>query len=151
MQKFKLATLPSLVRVELHLQTSGWEKHKHQSDKQYSNVILHVVFRHDKELNNAIPTLELQSRISALLMERYETLMNKASGIACKNNLHQIKELTWLSWKERLLAERLTRKAGLVLQLLQQSKFHWEETFWWILAKNFGSTPSRPSRPRRPA
>lgn len=125
--------------VELHLQTSDWEKHKHQIDKQYSNVILHVVFHHDKELNNSIPTLELEPRISSLLLERYETLMNKANDIACANSLHQIKQLTWLSWKERLLAERLTRKAGHVLQLLQQSNFHWEETFWWILAKNFGS------------
>jgi hypothetical protein len=24
------------------------------------------------------------------------------------------------------------------MQLLQQSNFHWEEVFWWLLAKNFG-------------
>lgn len=125
--------------IELHLQTSDWDKHKHEADKHYSNVILHVVFQHDKELKNRIPVLELEPRISSVLLDRYAVLMNKDVGIACRHSIGQIKEITWLSWKERLLAERLTRKAGHVLQLLEQSKLHWEETFWWMLAKNFGS------------
>jgi hypothetical protein len=46
--------------------------------------------------------------------------------------------LTWLSWKERLLAERLERKAGLIFNYLQENNTHWEESFWWLLARNFG-------------
>ncbi|MGZ8550232.1 MAG: DUF2851 family protein, partial [Chitinophagaceae bacterium] len=45
---------------------------------------------------------------------------------------------TWNSWKERLVAERLLRKAGIVELYLKQNNYHWEETFWWMLAKNFG-------------
>jgi len=43
-----------------------------------------------------------------------------------------------MAWKERLLAERLTRKSKLVFQFLEENNFHWEETFWWMLARNFG-------------
>jgi hypothetical protein len=137
--KIRIGNTTFFGTIELHLQTSGWEKHQHQSDKQYNNVILHVVFQHDKELNNAIPTLELQARISTLLLERYSFLMSTNATIPCSNNLAGIKELVWLSWKERLLAERLTRKSEHILQLLKENNFHWEETFWWLLARNFGS------------
>jgi hypothetical protein len=49
-----------------------------------------------------------------------------------------VRELVWISWKERLLVERLTRKAGLIFSLLKESNNHWEEVFWWLLARNFG-------------
>ena len=34
--------------------------------------------------------------------------------------------------------ERLVRKSQTVEIFLNQNNFHWEETFWWLLAKNFG-------------
>jgi len=37
-----------------------------------------------------------------------------------------------------LLAERLLRKSKTAEIYLQQNKYHWEETFWWMLARNFG-------------
>jgi hypothetical protein len=37
------------------------------------------------------------------------------------------------------LAERLTQKAKLVENYLRQSNYHWEEAFWWLLARNFGT------------
>jgi hypothetical protein len=48
--------------VELHLKTSDWQRHKHGQDKNYQNVILHVVLQHDQLFQNAIPVLELQHR-----------------------------------------------------------------------------------------
>lgn len=37
--------------IEMHINSSDWIKHKHQNDKAYNNVILHVVFNNDLELN----------------------------------------------------------------------------------------------------
>jgi hypothetical protein len=64
--------------------------------------------------------------------------MNTSSFISCASSINSIKEITWVSWKERLLVERLTRKSKAVLQMLDESKGHWEEVFWWLLARNFG-------------
>ncbi len=131
--------------IELHIKTSDWIKHKHQQDKNYNNVILHVVWEDDGSrsgLQNSVPmsvpVIELQSRVSKLLLQRYEELMLSTAFIPCEKSIHSVREITWNSWKERLLIERLLRKAGIVETYLQQNNYHWEETFWWMLARNFG-------------
>lgn len=125
--------------IELHIKTSYWNRHKHEEDKNYSNVILHVVWEHDdKSMEKNIPVLELRNRVSKILLQQYDTLMNNTAFIPCQENIKNIKEITWNSWKERLLAERLLRKASIVDHFLQQSNYHWEESFWWLLARNFG-------------
>lgn len=136
--KIKVDDTTFFGNVELHLKTSDWEKHQHQNDPQYSNVILHVVFQHDEELSPTVPVLELEPRISNLLLERYNALMNADSFIPCGASVSTVKELVWASWKERLLGERLTRKSAYILTLLHQNKGHWEETLWWLLARAFG-------------
>lgn len=37
------------------------------------------------------------------------------------------------------MAERLQRKSAVVLKYLEENKGNWEETCWWIIARNFGS------------
>lgn len=54
-------------QLELHIYSSDWYQHKHQNDRTYDNVILHVVYEHDKEVivnGNPIPALELRNRIN---------------------------------------------------------------------------------------
>lgn len=125
--------------VELHIKTSEWQAHGHQHDANYQNVILHVAFEDDGANISNLPTLILQNRISVLLLNRYTDLMNASVFIPCAASIAHVSDITWAAWKERLLAERLTRKSKLVLQYLQQSQSHWEETFWWLLARSFGA------------
>lgn len=124
--------------IELHIKTSDWEKHKHQLDDNYKNVILHIVWENDIEKND-IPVLELKDKVSKILLKKYEDLMNASSFIPCEKSIQDINNIIWKSWKERLLAERLLRKAKTVETYLQQNNHHWEETFWWLLARNFGT------------
>ena len=128
--------------VELHIYTSDWYKHLHQTDANYKNVVLHVVWKNDEmvgsERKQNIPILELEPRVSVLLLKRYEELMNNVCFVPCQNNLHRVNDLIWLKWKERLLVERLQRKSRYILQLFEKSNHHWEETFWWIISRNFG-------------
>jgi hypothetical protein len=124
--------------VELHIRTSDWSKHDHGRDENYRNVILHVVWDHDANVVNNIPVLQLKEKVSKLLLHQYESLMNTARFIPCENCIHSVAGITWMSWKDRLLAERMLRKSKAVEKYLQQSNHHWEETFWWLLARNFG-------------
>jgi hypothetical protein len=127
--------------VELHIRTSDWDRHKHQTDKNYNNVILHVVWDDDgipARSVNKLPTLELKDKVSKLLLQRYEELMNTSSFIPCEKAISSVNDINWKSWKDRLLVERLLRKSAIVETYLTQNKNHWEETFWWLLARNFG-------------
>jgi hypothetical protein len=126
--------------VELHIKTSDWHKHGHSQDTNYNNVVLHVVYKHDIKTNYGAPVIELQPHISYLLLEQYERLMNTQSFIPCVHSLSNVKEIVWIAWKERLVAERLTRKAQRIFAMLQVNNNNWEETFWWLLARNFGGT-----------
>lgn len=124
--------------IELHFKTSDWEKHNHHHDNNYNNVILHVVWEHDLSQQNSIPVLELKERVSKILLERYDELVKTINFIPCESSIHLVSDLTWQSWKERLLAERLIKKSKIVERYLLQSNYHWEEVFWWLLSRNFG-------------
>lgn len=135
--RIKIDNITFVGSIELHLKTSQWNEHGHGKDSNYKNVILHVVFENDLP-QSSVPVLELQSRISNFLLDRYFALMNASGFIPCANAVLEAKEITWLSWKERLLAERLTRKSSIVFKFLEENNAHWEESFWWMLARNFG-------------
>lgn len=128
--------------VELHVNTSHWHLHKHTGDKNYSNIILHVVWQHDVTVDavndQTVATLELQPYVPFIMLQKYEQLMHAQGFVPCDNFLPVLSDIAWFSWKERLAVERLMRKAKEVLVLLEQSNQHWEEVFWWMLAKNFG-------------
>ena len=124
--------------VELHLKSSQWAEHGHSEDANYNNVILHVVLEHNQPGFSSIPVLELQHRIPVILLDRYEQLMQAPSFIACNRAVAVVKELTWTSWNERLLAERLTRKSEMIFRFLEETRGNWEESYWWMLVRNFG-------------
>ncbi|HVG13778.1 MAG TPA: DUF2851 family protein [Chitinophagaceae bacterium] len=126
--------------VELHTKTSEWRKHGHQHDDNYRSVILHVVYKHDEDFKSTIPVVELESRIPHMLLKHYDHLMSSGYFIACSKTIYKVTDIVWLAWKDRLLAERLERKSKRILHLLDQSNQHWEEVFWWLLARNFGAT-----------
>ena len=124
--------------IEIHINTSEWKNHKHSGDKNYKNVILHVVWQHDVNLNLPCSTLVLQDKVPKLLLSRYDELMNANHFIPCEKHIQQINSLTWQSSKERLLIERLEKRTQLIFDQLQKNNNHWEEIFWCLLAKNFG-------------
>jgi len=124
--------------VELHIHSSDWKNHKHSGDSNYKNVILHVVWQHDADLKLPFSTLRLEDKVSKFLLAQYNGLMHAGQFIACEKMIHQVNELVWLSWKERLLVERLQNRSLIVFEHLKKNNNHWEETFWWMLAHNFG-------------
>ena len=124
--------------VELHIRTSDWKRHRHDEDKNYENVVLHVVWEHDISQLSFIPVMELSGKVPGIFFQRYDHLMKTSGSIACQNLLPAVSDMTWRAWKERVLVERLMRKVEVVQESLKENGFHWEETFWILLAKNFG-------------
>lgn len=135
--------------VEIHINSSDWIKHNHQHDEAYNNVILHIVLNHDVEVyqrvNEAIPTLELKFRILPNVKQNYEKLKRSNKNIPCANSLKEVKEITISNWLERMAIERLESKTNFLKQLFEETNHDWQETFYRLLASNFGfKTNSEP-------
>ena len=124
--------------IEIHINASDWYSHQHSDDQNYNNIILHVVWKNDNHPTLPFPTLELQPIVSSVLLGKYEELMQSALFIPCQQHINKVPAITFIAWKERLLVERLQHKALYIENLLVQNNQHWEECFWWMLAKNFG-------------
>ncbi len=135
--------------IELHLKSSDWFRHKHQTDPVYGKVILHVVWIHDSEVTDEngqhIPVIELKGRIAGLLLNQYEQWMNTPRQIPCGNGLPSIDTLTWQHWLDRLLAERLLEKCSRVSKQLQVTENHWEEICWQLVCAYFGGPVNKES------
>ena len=129
--------------VELHLSSSDWQKHNHNTDNAYANVILHVVYRDDETLvlpdGRRVPTLELKDRIPAELYSRYHTLIfGERTIIPCEASIKTVDDFTLRTWFTRVLIERLEKRAETISATLQTNRGDWEETFYQNLAANFG-------------
>jgi hypothetical protein len=126
--------------IEIHTFSSDWVKHKHNTNKQYNNVILHVVHYNDlptlNEQGIRIPTLEMQ--LSSTLTDEYNSLLMQETAIPCGKNLHKIKEIYLVSWLTSLLYEKLEKKYNLICDLLLRNQNNWNETFYMLLSRNFG-------------
>ena len=124
--------------VEIHVHASEWDAHGHSRDSNYKNLILHVVWREDKKLEFSFPTLELEERLSSVMLNKYDQLMRAQQFIACEEHLPGIDNFILTAWKERLLTERLQDRATVIHTMLEKNDHHWEECFWQLLARNFG-------------
>ncbi len=138
----KINNITLVGNIEVHIQSSNWLQHNHSKDKNYKNVILHIVWQNDKQIfdthNKPIATLELQHIVPKILLEKYDVLMQEKSPLPCANFLPALSSIGWLAWKERLATERLLIKSEAVLNVFEKTNNNWEETFWQMLAYNFG-------------
>jgi hypothetical protein len=126
--------------VELHLYSSGWEKHSHTEDGNYQNVMLHVVWKQDRlKIKRNIPQLELCNRIPKIMLDTYAGWMSKPVFIPCELSASKTGYHKWENWASHLLIMRLNRKMHQILDSLRLNQYHWEEQLWWMIARNFGN------------
>ena len=140
--RIKIDSLEWNGSVELHIRSSEWERHHHQLDESYENVVLHVVWKADKAIirkdGSIIPTLELSGRVDNQLLGRYNALMSSAKAVPCSNSLAEVPEITRWSALEKALVQRMEAKAAWVTHRLKENQGDWDETAYQVLARNFG-------------
>ncbi|MDF2435639.1 MAG: hypothetical protein K0Q95_15 [Bacteroidota bacterium] len=128
--------------VEVHINSSDWDRHHHQSDKAYDNIILHVVNTADKKLfresGEEIPTIEIGDKIDRKVYENYLKFKSNSDWIPCSNQVATVSPLILQNTLDKLLLERLERKSAAILNSLSLNNNNWEETFYQLLARNFG-------------
>ncbi len=115
--------------VEMHTRTSDWLAHRHQHDRAYDNVILHVVWQDDRtatgrrvERTNGttLSTLELHSITDPALISRYARLTDAPEAIPCASQFRSVQPLRLTSMLDKAMLQRLERKANGVRQVLSK-------------------------------
>ena len=133
--------------VEMHMRTSDWLAHRHQHDRAYDNVILHVVWQDDRAASGRrvdrangtpLPTLELEPLTDPMLINRYGMLSDSTDAIPCAGQFRTVQPLRITSMLDKAMLQRLERKAGLVRAMFEQTNSDWEETTYRLLAVNMG-------------
>tara|TARA_R100000935_G_C2838921_1_gene169853 strand:- start:1009 stop:2292 length:1284 start_codon:yes stop_codon:yes gene_type:complete len=130
--------------VEIHIKSSDWYLHRHETDPNYDNVILHVVWEDDIEVfrkdNSTIPTLELKKLVHPDSLQNYKSLLLNGSKkwINCEKDFHFFDDFTMKNWLERVYFERLEKKSIKIAEMLKFTENNWEEVLFKLLFRNFG-------------
>ncbi len=129
--------------VELHVKSSDWFRHRHQEDKNYDNVVLHVVWSDDMPVFDAsqqpMPTLRLADYAPKNFVNKYiKWLAQDNKWILCADKLHKLPQFVRKHFWEHLYVERLMEKTALFQSWLSLTQNNWETVFFVALAKGFG-------------
>ncbi|MCS3530899.1 hypothetical protein M2373_002310 [Chryseobacterium sp. JUb7] len=138
--KIKVNTIIFAGNIELHVKSSDWIFHNHSPDPNYQNIILHVVFQNDIEIeelsSKRIPTLELISYIDQNILWKYEKLVGGSQFIPCETifNPTQIP----VNFHEQNVLKKLENKSFELEKSLAQFKNNFEAVLFHSLAYSFG-------------
>ena len=126
--------------VEMHYRATDWKRHRHDSDKAYDSVILHVVAKDDAPVRRTngelIPQVVLE--VSPQFNADYASLVGATIEVPCATKIKQVPHLTIVEWVEGLAFERLHGKVERIHQLLDSFNGSWEDVCYVTLARNFG-------------
>lgn len=128
--------------VELHVNSSDWYAHNHQTDENYDTVILHVVYKNDVDVKSRsevpIVCLVLEGLIPEKYITEYDTLYHSISNLPCSYAIGSLDTLFWETYSERLLIERLEHKIVRVQNIFFASNKDYQECFYRLLAYALG-------------
>ncbi|MDD2635276.1 MAG: DUF2851 family protein [Bacteroidales bacterium] len=139
--KIKIDDIIWVGNIEIHINSSDWYKHKHEKDPAYSNIILHIVFKHDKPIftSNGVEIPVWEITFPQIIYNKYEELRLSDNQIPCTDYKELIEKEIFNIHIEKMSIERLEYKSEFINDLLTKSHNDWEYAFYVSLARSFGA------------
>ena len=125
--------LPRTGDVEIDLRPAGWRGHGHDRNRDYWNVVLHVVWDGEAQTRCALPTLALRSQLDSPLSElslRFRHDVGPPGLLAgqCSAPLRGLPENVLREVLQQAALVRLQRKASEFAARARQ--VGWEQSLW---------------------
>lgn len=137
--RIRIDELEWIGAVELHVKSSDWLLHRHDTDRSYENVILHVVWEDDLAIpyqeGHPIPTLCLAEWVE---LQEINARPAEQNELACHSFFAQVPLKVKSQMLRQMSHERMEHKRQQIQQIVEDKNFDWEEAFYLSLAKSFG-------------
>lgn len=153
--KIKIDGLVWAGNVEMHVKASDWYRHHHDSDRQYDSVVLHVVMQADAEikLHDGTIVRTVVMHIPQDIINKYHQLIGSSAqgsglipglipaynSITCAGNIADIPSIIQHDWMTSLATQRMLGKMQRVKDLIEGNNQSWQEAFYIILLRSFGT------------
>ncbi len=126
--------------VEIHEKASDWLAHRHDQDRAYDSVILHVVGSNDAVIRRTTgePIPQIIIRIPESVSHNMHWLLHHDTTMPCLPHIREIEQVHLSAWTSALLRERLERKTRDIFGLLKLYNNDWNEVFYIMLTRSFG-------------
>lgn len=125
--------------IEIHVKSSDWYSHKHQFDKSYNSVVLHVVYEYDKPVYQngvLLPTMELKSHIDQQHYQDSKLGLFSTNEFPCKRLFSEMDPVYLESMKMKAYYDRLEAKT----KVLMDAQLSDVEVFYHLIATAFGTS-----------
>lgn len=134
--RVKIGGVEWVGNIEIHIHSSDWFNHHHETDPNYLNVILHVVLHDDLNEFSHSPILILPTET----LHGIDILSTHLSTTMNRMNLMNIMPLYYsLDERENLLRQRLDRRLTEINLLYELFDYDWQEVVWILLCRNMGN------------
>ena len=127
--------------VEIHYRASDWHRHKHDSDKAYDSVILHVVDKDDAVIRRPDGQVIPQMRMPCDpgLNSRYSELVGRADiDLPCRKEIKSLPAIYITDWISNLAYERIYSKVDRIEDIRARLSGDWEQTCYVTVARGLG-------------
>ncbi len=126
--------------VEVHLRSSDWYRHGHDTDPAYNSVVLHVVGEVDGEVTTAEGKTLPQVRIDIpeRIRQSYDELCRTEDYPRCHRIIPSLPTLKVHQWMDALLVERLKERSEQVAARAERTGGDWERATFVTLCRSFG-------------
>lgn len=138
--KIKVDGMLWVGNVEIHEKASDWFLHKHDRDKAYDNVIMHVVETDDMPVitSRGDVVRQMKMEVPEFVRQNYTALLKEDHFPPCHEIISHLPKLTIHSWMSALQTERLEQKTTAILHRVKEMNGSWEDAFFATMARNFG-------------
>ena len=140
--KLRIGTTAWIGNIEIHYHSSDWLLHNHHHDQSYDSVILHAVYIDDFAIyrtdGTLIPVLILKGLVPEERIKSYLSLIAETNPFPCSRQINKVDSHTISQMVDKVIHERLEEKFAEVTAKLLLNHNNWDETFYYVMLKNFG-------------
>ncbi|MCQ2095915.1 MAG: DUF2851 family protein [Bacteroidaceae bacterium] len=138
--RIKIDDVTWVGNVEVHIKSSDWFRHHHDTNPDYDNIILHVAMTIDRDIlypdGRPVPQMELP--IPDHVLDNYHELLAAHSDPRCKYVVQHIPQLLVHNFMSSLVVERLEQRSMQIDERLRECGGDWENVCMITVMRNFG-------------